>query len=204
MTDYPFIVRGKVNKVKGSSYRNALDRVLEKNRNQFVKTKFAKTMDLITAKEEAKTASKTNKKARTFVVADSEGEFDLSTIIKKGETAYAVFIGGKEVSLTEDEKAGATSVPVKNLVSKPTVEIVRGSMAKIIKEHQKIVTKNQKEMAKPIKAVPAKKENKTAKVAGLTYRATRVGLTDAQWKKFDASGQKLQALASEFAAAKFK
>jgi len=165
MTDFPFIVRGKVCKVRAPTYNNALDRVLYKNPNHFIKTKFAKRMSLIEAEDAAKKETKISKKQRIFVVTDPSGEADFSTTIKVGETAHSVFVGGKKVELTEAELAGATRIVDKNAANKPSVEKVRGGLGKIIEEHKKLIskTKNQETMAKPTKAAPAKKEKKAKK-----------------------------------------
>jgi len=165
--DFPFLVRGRVKKVRAPSFSNALDRILYKNPNTFIQTKHARRMSLIEAEDAAKKESKVSKKQRIYVVTDPSGEADFSTTIKVGETAHSVFVGGKKVELTEAELAGATRIVDKNAANKPSVEKVRGGLGKIIEEHKKLISKQQTKetMAKPTKAAPAKKEVKKVKKA---------------------------------------
>jgi len=125
-------------------------------------------MSLIEAEDAAKKESKLNKKARYYVVTGADGEADLSTTIKVGETAHSVFVAGKKDILTEAELAGATRIVDKNAANKPSAEKVRGGLGKILEEHKKIIAKNKtvETMSKPTKAAPAKKEKvKKAKKA---------------------------------------
>jgi len=196
MIDYPFLVKGKVKKVNASSYTNALDRILYKHRNIFIQTKHARRMSLIEASEEAKKQSKLSKGKRIYVVTDKTGEADFATIIKATDTPQCVFVNGKMDKLTQEEKVG--QVAEKNLVSKPTVEATRGSMAKTFEKHAKAIEENkslnkiintgmknaEKNKAKNVAAKAAAKTIKEAKVKTVP-RGNNMYLTEAEWKKVD-------------------
>lgn len=141
MTDYPFLVKGRVKKVRAPNYSNALDRVLYKHRNVFIQTKHARRMSLIEASEEAKKQSKLSKGKRIYVVTDKTGEADFATLIKVTDTPQCVFVNGKMDKLTQEEKDGGR-VPDKNPVNKPTVEATRGSMSKTFEKHVKAIEGN--------------------------------------------------------------
>jgi len=187
MTDYPFLVKGRVKKVTAFNYRNALDRILSKNLNIFIQTKHARKMDLITASEQAQKESKLKKNTRFYVVSNIKtGEVDFSTIVKVTEMAQAVFVNGKMDKLTEEEKQQGR-VPDKG-VPAPTnsgkavltpeqkaarVEKTRTNVAKILESNKKITNVITKAMAKTAtkaqaaakKAAPAK-TNKMKAVGG--------------------------------------
>ncbi len=183
MTDYPFLVKGRVKKVAASSYTNALDRVLYRHRNIFIQTKHARRMSLIEAEESAKKESKLSKKQRIYVVTDKSGEADFSTTIKTGEIAHSVFVAGKKDKLTEAELAGATKIEDKNVANKPTtsmsgkavkpaksIEETRANMEKILASNKKISNVITKAMAKTATKAAAKKiapaKSNKAKVVG--------------------------------------
>lgn len=148
--EYPFLIRGptrvKLVKVIANSYQNALNKVLYKFRNRFIKTQFAKRMVLLEAKAQAQKESKGTKGKPLFVYSQPNGECDFSFARKDshGFTTHAQFVNGKEVKL---------DAPAPKEIS----------LAKTIKQtNQQIMAKSKKEA--PAKKVAAKKEVK--KIAG--------------------------------------
>jgi hypothetical protein len=216
MIDYPFIVKGRVKKVCAPNYKNALDRVLYKNPNHFIQTKFAKRMDLITAENEAKAASKSKKGARYYVTVSEHGELDYSSTLKRGDTVNSVFVDGKRGTLTPEE-LDTDSLPAdKNLANKPIakahgkavltpedkakhVEKTRAGVAKILESNKslnKIIETGMKNAEKNkaknnvvTKAAPVKTiKPAVAKEAKVKTvpRGNNMYLTEAEWKKVDA------------------
>lgn len=191
------VSRRKVVKIDADNYANALNKVLMKNPVKIITTTFAQnlagrknlpvtipalkaihnkykplkiiltTMDLISAKVEAASTSKKERK-RIFIYVDSEGECLLTSVMPKNkDLIQAVFINGSETKLENLEEQTITTMETKTKkVAKPAAKRVA----------KKTVTKKSpaKKILKPAKST----EEKIA-------RGNNMFLTQAEWNKVD-------------------
>jgi len=110
MTDYPFIVmapRSRLIRVEAKKFSNALSRALSLHPNKFLKTQFARRMDLVSAQEEAKKKSQKSGH-KQFVILLKSGDFEVENAlsIEPKMDIYSVWHKGKKVE-------GATSPKIK-------------------------------------------------------------------------------------------
>jgi len=101
MTDYPFIVmapRSRLVHVTAKKFSNALSRALSLYPNKFLKTQFAKRMDLVSAQDEAKKLS-LRSAHKQFVVLLKSGDFEVENAlsIEPKMDIYSVWHKGKKV-----------------------------------------------------------------------------------------------------------
>jgi len=110
MTDYPFIVmapRSRLVKIAAEKFSNALSKALSLHPNKFLKTQFARRMDLVSAQEEAKKKSQKSGH-KQFVILLKSGDFEVENAlsIEPKMDIYSVWHKGKKVE-------GATSPKIK-------------------------------------------------------------------------------------------
>jgi hypothetical protein len=103
--EYPFIIMGprsRLVKVKGPKYSNALSRALALYPNKYLKTQYAKRMDLVDAQDEAKKLS-LKSAHKQFVVLLQEGDFEVENQFSLEPKAdiYACFYKGKKIDTPE-------------------------------------------------------------------------------------------------------
>lgn len=221
MKNYPFLIRGPTTQgrvvkhsIIASSYKEALNVVLSLYPVKFVNSKFAIQMDLITVKKEAIKLSKSRKGEKiTIYLNEAEGEFYITfknaqgfTMLVEEEgqepneigsarlnkwTPHGVYMNGSEIALEPEQQkkadAGAKKIPAQS------------EKAKKLIQKKEVTTKTTNEVKKSAakKAAPAKK---VAAKSDVTYKATRLGLTDAQWTKLEKLNEKegsLQAMATK-------
>lgn len=101
MTDYPFIVmapRSRLVHVSAKKFSNALSRALSLHPNKFLKTQFAKRMDLVSAQDEAKKLS-LRSAHKQFVVLLKSGDFEVENTLSIDPKAdiYSVWHKGKKI-----------------------------------------------------------------------------------------------------------
>jgi len=101
MTDYPFIVmapRSRLVKIAAEKFSNALSKALSLHPNKFLKTQFARRMDLVSAQEEAKKHS-LKSAHKQFVVLLKSGDFEVENAlsIEPKMDIYSVWHKGKKV-----------------------------------------------------------------------------------------------------------
>jgi hypothetical protein len=156
---FPFIVKNRHVIVHAQGYRNALDRVLMKHPNKFIKTKHAKNMDLINAQKQAKENSKTNK-GQLFYVILTEDEFEVKDFmqVKDTDDTYSIWRDGAKI----DSPNGKKEDPLK-------------AEKKIVNEVNKQLTNKTMETKEksPAKKVAAKKEKPAKKVAAKKVAAPK-------------------------------
>jgi len=101
MTDYPFIVmapRSRLVKIAAEKFSNALSKALSLHPNKFLKTQFARRMDLVSAQEEAKKKSQKSGH-KQFVILLKSGDFEVENAlsIEPKMDIYSVWHKGKKV-----------------------------------------------------------------------------------------------------------
>lgn len=101
MTDYPFIVmapRSRLVKIAAEKFSNALSKALSLHPNKFLKTQFARRMDLVSAQEEAKKLS-LKSGHKQFVILLKSGDFEVENAlsIEPKMDIYSVWHKGKKV-----------------------------------------------------------------------------------------------------------
>lgn len=205
MTDYPFIVmapRSRLVKIAANKFSNALSRALSLHPNKFLKTQFARRMDLVSAQEEAKKHS-LKSAHKQFVVLLKSGDFEVENALSIDAKAdiYSVWHKGKKIegatspkiklSPQEEEESPVAKSPKR--AELPTKKELSKEVKQSTKEENlKLKTKNEETMktkgsspAKATKKVEAKKEvAKPAKVEGIG-KATTIVLSATQWGKFE-------------------
>lgn len=150
MEDYPILIRGstvKLVKVKARNFRIAIELALMKYRNQFVNYKYAKNMDLISAKKEAMDKSKKSAH-KQFVTLVDGGEFEVENYISlpKDADVYATFHKGKEI---KNEPVAAKVDAATKVTEAPAKEVTKTSTAKInVKQQKEEIMKTAKKTAK--------------------------------------------------------
>lgn len=200
MTDYPFIVmapRSRLVKIVANKFSNALSRALSLHPNKFLKTQFARRMDLVSAQEEAKKHS-LKSAHKQFVVLLKSGDFEVENAlsIEPKMDIYSVWHKGKKVE-------GATSPKIKLSPQDEEPPVAKApkraelptkkEMVKEVKQTNK-ETKNEEIMKTETKKSPAKKvaaaPKKLAKAAKSTTPAK--GKKPASIKKIE--GAKIVAI----------
>lgn len=173
---YPFLIRGptkasrvKMVKIDANGFRNALEKIFALFPVKYINFKFAKNMDLISAKQQAKKDSMDG--ATRYVVShkDQECTVEMSEPGKAGDVLHAVFTKGKEIK----EAVAAPSKPAKRVSERIMEE------AEIIEAQEKINNKKQKPTMKTKKAVKKAAVKKAAKKTGAFVPPT----PDASWGK---------------------
>lgn len=101
MTDYPFIVmapRSRLVKIAAEKFSNALSKALSLHPNKFLKTQFARRMDLVSAQEEAKKKSqKSGHKQYVILLKSGDFEVENALSIEPKMDIYSVWHKGKKV-----------------------------------------------------------------------------------------------------------
>jgi len=167
MTDYPFIVmapRSRLVHVTAKKFSNALSRALSLHPNKFLKTQFARRMDLVSAQEEAK--KKSLKSAhKQFVVLLKNGDFEVENQFSLEEKAdvYSVFHKGKKV---EGPAVAKVKLPVKDEEETPVAKApkraelpTKKELVKEIKQSTKEAVEKASRKMKPGAIEEAVKEN---------------------------------------------
>ena len=213
MIDYPFIVmapRSRLVKIAAEKFSNALSKALSLHPNKFLKTQFARRMDLVSAQEEAKKHS-LKSAHKQFVVLLKSGDFEVENAlsIEPKMDIYSVWHKGKKVE-------GATSPKIKlspqDEEESPVAKAPKRAELPTKKELSKEVKQSNKEtkqkeqetktteiMKTETKKSPAKKEvapKKSAKATKSTTpakggevklpRGNNMHLTAGEWAKVDA------------------
>jgi hypothetical protein len=146
MTDYPFIVvapRSRLVKIAAEKFSNALSKALSLHPNKFLKTQFARRMDLVSAQEEAK--KKSLKSAhKQFVVLLKSGDFEVENQFSLEDKAdvYSVFHKGKKV---EGPAVAKVKLPVKDEEETPVAKAPKRAELPTKKELSKEVKQSTKE-----------------------------------------------------------
>lgn len=174
MTDYPFIVmapRSRLVKIAAEKFSNALSKALSLHPNKFLKTQFARRMDLVSAQEEAKKHS-LKSAHKQFVVLLKSGDFEVENAlsIEPKMDIYSVWHKGKKIDgpvakiklpPQEEEPPVAKApkraeLPTKKELSK---EVKQTNKEVKQKESEKEISQNKKQetMKAETKKSPAKK-----------------------------------------------
>lgn len=194
MTDYPFIImapRSRLVHVTAKKFSNALSRALSLHPNKFLKTQFARRMDLVSAQEEAKKKSQKSGH-KQFVVLLKSGDFEVENAlsIEPKMDIYSVWHKGKKVegpvakiklSPQDEEEIPVAKAPKR--AELPTKKELIKEVKQTNKE-TKVKTQNEEIMKtetkkSPAKKVAAKKEatKKSVKVEKSTTPAKKSGLS---------------------------
>lgn len=199
MTDYPFIImapRSRLIRVEAKKFSNALSRALSLHPNKFLKTQFARRMDLVSAQEEAKRLS-LKSAHKQFVVLLKSGDFEVENAlsIEPKMDIYSVWHKGKKVegpvakiklSPQDEEEPPVAKAPKR--AELPTKKELNKEVKQTNKETKLNNTIMKTKEASPAKAVkkvePKKEAAKPAKVEGIG-KATTIVLSAAQWSKFE-------------------
>jgi hypothetical protein len=159
---YPFLIRGptrsarvKMVKIEAGSFRHAMLKAFALYPVKYVNFKFAKNMDLISAKQEAKKLSLDGK--QRFVVSHKDGEcsIEFNEPSRMGDVLHAIFMKGKE--LKESASAPTTKQPAK---AKPAGDSEAAIIEQAEKEN-KIINKTKSKSMAEKEAKPAKKAAKS-------------------------------------------
>lgn len=173
---YPFLIRGptryarvKMVKIEAGNFRHAMLKAFALYPVKFVNFKFARNMDLISAKQDAKKASMDGKER--FVVAhkDQECTIEFNEPSRIGDTLMAIFLKGKEV------KEGYNAAPQKVTKREKPAASEDEVIEQAEKENKNINKSKNKTMKKEVKKAAAKKsapatvtgEKKTLTVAAI-------------------------------------
>jgi len=196
MTDYPFIVmapRSRLVKIAANKFSNALSRALSLHPNKFLKTQFARRMDLVSAQEEAKKKSQKSGH-KQFVILLKSGDFEVENAlsIEPKMDIYSVWHKGKKVDgpvakiklSPQDEEESPVAKAPKRAELPTKKELVKevkqtNKETKQKEQNEKISkTKNEEVMKTETKKSPAKKApKKLAKAEKSTTPAKKSGLT---------------------------
>lgn len=179
---YPFLIRGptryarvKIVKIEAGSFRYAMLKAFALYPVKFVNFKFARNMDLISAKQQAKKESMDGK--TRYVVSHKDGEctVELTEPGKPGDVLHAVFAKGKEIK-ESIEAPKTTSKKEKPVTEEDVIESAEKENKSINKQIKPVMkTKN-----KPAKKVAAKKP-----VGDRIPRGNNMYLSAPQWAKVD-------------------
>jgi len=183
MTDYPFIVmapRSRLVKIAANKFSNALSRALSLHPNKFLKTQFARRMDLVSAQEEAKKHS-LKSAHKQFVVLLKSGDFEVENAlsIEPKMDIYSVWHKGKKVDgpavtkiklSPQDEEPPVAKAPKRAELptKKELVKEVKQTNKEVKqKESEKEISQNKKQeiMKTKTKSTPAKKKVAPKKLA---------------------------------------
>ena len=195
MTDYPFIVmapRSRLVKIAANKFSNALSRALSLHPNKFLKTQFARRMDLVSAQEEAKKKSQKSGH-KQFVILLKSGDFEVENAlsIEPKMDIYSVWHKGKKVEgpvakiklSPQDEEPPVAKAPKR--AELPTKKELNKEVKQTNKLNNTIMKTEKSSPAKSAKKVEPKKEAaKPAKVEGIG-KATTIVLSSSQWAKFE-------------------
>lgn len=218
MTRYPFIVVTPAGRIRhvivmAHNYNTALDKALTRHPNKFLKTKYAKIMDLLSAKEQAKKMSR-DKKSKIYVqVNNSTGEcICTANLAEPGHTAHDLFVNGAQskqpltaapasaVKVYDGEDMKIRNVPAG---SNKAAELIAKKDAKLesaktptkkepvkTNKMEKVATK--KVAAKKVVKKEAKAEGKpVGKLVTMAIGKVIAALKDGSQKAFNASGKPL-------------
>ncbi len=170
MIRYPFVIsRRKAVVVEATSLPNAIDRVTTKHPNKWIKINYAKNvekhlnpiphMDLISANNQVKVASKKQPKVQMYVIL-KEDEFEVTTDVDiDKDDIYSVWRGGVKIDSPKDNKVETKNENTNQMKTKSSTT-------------KKVAAK---------KAAPVKKEKKNT-----VPRGNNMFLTPDEWKKVDA------------------
>lgn len=173
---YPFAIGNKLVRIRGSGFNNALDRVLTRHPNKYVKTKFAKNMVLHEAKDQAKKESLAQKKP-FYVFVDKDGEADISSAPLAG--TLHKFVNGVEDSSFDYKKAASEKT------TKPTLPAQSEKAQKLINKKEQNMEKKSAPK-KAAKKVALKKSSPKTPTGDKVIRGNNMALTKAEWAKVDA------------------
>jgi len=174
MTDYPFIVmapRSRLVKITSNKFSNALSRALSLHPNKFLKTQFARRMDLVSAQDEAKRLSqKSGHKQYVILLKSGDFEVENALSIEPKMDIYSVWHKGKKVEgpvakiklSPQDEEPPVAKAPKRAELptKKELVKEVKqtNKETKQKEQNEKISkTKNEEIMKTEAKKSPAKK-----------------------------------------------
>jgi hypothetical protein len=167
MDDYPFIVnRAKLVKIRAPNLSNALDRVTTKHPNKIINVKFARNMDLISAKVEAAKQSRATGKKVYIIVDENDGECSLSNAPLRG--VLHCYNNGSEIYDTGDMQEGdatkarankrSKKIPAQSQKAKELIEKKEATASSVANSEKEVKTKKEKVMAtKPAKKAAQKK-----------------------------------------------
>ena len=182
MTDYPFIVmapRSRLVKIVANKFSNALSRALSLHPNKFLKTQFARRMDLVSAQEEAKKHS-LKSAHKQYVVLLKSGDFEVENALSVDAKMdiYSVWHKGKKVEgpvakiklSPQDEEPPVAKAPKRaELPTKKELvkEVKQANKEVKQKESEKEISQNKKQeiMKTKTKSTPAKKKVAPKKLA---------------------------------------
>lgn len=175
MTDYPFIImapRSRLVKIAANKFSNALSRALSLHPNKFLKTQFARRMDLVSAQEEAKKKSQKSGH-KQFVVLLKSGDFEVENAlsVEPKMDIYSVWHKGKKVdgpvakiklSPQDEEESPVAKAPKRaELPTKKELvkEVKQTNKETKQKESEKEISQNKKQeiMKTKTKSTPATK-----------------------------------------------
>lgn len=176
MTDYPFIVmapRSRLVKIAAEKFSNALSKALSLHPNKFLKTQFARRMDLVSAQEEAKKKSQKSGH-KQFVILLKSGDFEVENALSIEPKAdiYSVWHKGKKVDgpavakiklSPQDEEPPVAKAPKRAELptKKELVKEVKQTNKEVKqKESEKEISQNKEQeiMKTKTKSTPAKKK----------------------------------------------
>lgn len=190
MNTYPFLIRdgpnSRVRKVEitAPNYSRALDKVLSRYPNKFIQTKFARRMDLISAKVKAAQQSRLNNK-KVYVVVDDEGECEISNSPLTG--SLHCFLNGSEIAL-ESKLEEPTTKPSGTKLAKNQEPKTNKTMTKVATATpaKKGIEKKVTAPVKKTAPTPAAKKPQPSNVKrdGIG-KATTVTFTAAEWKELE-------------------
>jgi hypothetical protein len=175
MTDYPFITMGprsRLVRVTAQKFSNALSRVLSLHPNKFLKTQFAKRMDLISANEKALALSKKSAH-KQYVVLEKSGDFEVENALSLEDSmdVYCIFHKGKKIEgpeiknpEPEEQKAGNLKKNVTKSTKEVTQEVSKSN--KQTKKEEIMGTKAKKSVKKVVAKKAAKKPANVKKIEG--------------------------------------
>lgn len=180
---YPFLIRGptkyarvKLIKIEAHGFRNALLKAFARYPVKYVNFKFARNMDLISAKAEAKKASMDGKTRYVASHKDGECTVEVDEPGKAGDVLHAVFVKGKEVK----ESIATPSKPAKRVSEQimEEAEALEQSENKTSNKKQKPTMKTKKVVKKAAKKVAVKKPAKAewGKVVSISIADMRAGI----------------------------
>lgn len=178
---YPFIVTGdrsRLVNVVAKGYTQALNKVLSLNPGKYIKTKFAKFMDLHNAQEEARKKS-TQSAHKQHVVLKEKGNFEVENdiTIEPNMDVYATYHKGKKLDapvipnrvLEQAEKIKQKEIET----AQKQREAVEKSLRKEVKQLNKNKMKTAKKVEAPAKKVVTKVEAAPAKKVAKKVEAVK-------------------------------
>jgi len=189
---YPFVVRNKSVVIPAYSLPNAIDRVLLKHPNKFVKTTYArnlnkhyKTMDLINANKQAKDQSKKTKGQLIYVILDGE-EFIVKNYddVSDKDDVYSIWRDGAKYEDTKEEKQNEVETKTNKTMETKEKKSPAKKVAPKKAEKKAVAKKEKKTVAKKEKKVA---EPKTKLGASSHFNAADMKKVEAILKKEDVS-----------------